>query len=275
MKTILFSLLSLLVICSSCNREFNKVLKSKDAEYKLKKANEYYAKEEYYKAQQLFVELFPVFKGTDKFEELYYKYAYSSYYQENYLDAENLFKGYLGVFPNSPHAEEIAYLHALTFYKRSPPPELDQSQTHTAIGLMQAFINNYPNSERKDEAMAIIEKMRDKLEKKLYKSAQLYFDMENYEASAIYFTNLMNTYPQSNSGDEYMLMAVKSYYELAKNSIASKQEERYQKVITQYFDFSDRFPESKLLAEAKDFKILSEKNIKQINNEQLKTTTDI
>jgi outer membrane protein assembly factor BamD len=38
-------------------------------------ANQYYDKKEYRQAQVLFEELFPVFKGTPQFDDLYYKYA--------------------------------------------------------------------------------------------------------------------------------------------------------------------------------------------------------
>jgi len=66
-------------------------------------------------------------------------------------------------------------------------------------------------------------------------------------------------------------MAIKSYYEFAKLSVQNKQEERYQQVVKEYFDFADRYPESKLLKEAEDYKNLSLNNIKQIQNEQIKT----
>src|SRR5438309_11914576 len=46
-------LLSLMVL-ASCSSKFEKVLKSKDKEYKLKMAEQYYAKKEYDKAQQLY-----------------------------------------------------------------------------------------------------------------------------------------------------------------------------------------------------------------------------
>ncbi len=258
-------------ILAACNNQFNKVLKSTDSEYKLKKADEYYAKKKYKNAEQLYIELFPVFKGSDKFEDLYYKYAYCSFNQKNYLDAENLFKGFLGVFPNSPKAEEIAYMHALTFYKQSPIVELEQINTSKAIGMMQSFISTYPNSPRVAEATEIIAKCRGKLEEKDYKSAKLYYNISQYRAAGISFTNLLNSYPESDKGEEYMLMAVKSYYQFAKLSIADKQEERYEKVATEYFDFADRYPESKLLKEAEEYKNLSQNNIKQIQNEQIKT----
>ena len=100
-----------IVILTSCNN-FAKIQKSKDYEYKLLKADEYFSAEKYRYAQQLFEELFPYFKGTKKFEEIYYKYAYCFYNQNLYRDAENLFKGYLDVFPNSEKAEEVDYMRA-------------------------------------------------------------------------------------------------------------------------------------------------------------------
>lgn len=257
-----------------CASQFTKVLKSTDYEYKLKKADEYFANKKYRQAETLYEELFPVFKGSDKFEELYYKYAYCSYYQKNYESAENLFQGFLGVFPNSSRAEEIAYMHALTFYKQSPNVQLDQTNTTKAIGMMQGFINSYPNSPRVADATKIIEKCREKLEEKDYLAAKLYYNLQMYQAAGIAFSNLLNTYPESSKGDTYMLMAVKSFYEFAKLSISSKQEERYQKVTAEYFDFADRYPESSLLKEAEDYKNLSQNNIKKLQNEQTKTPTE-
>ena len=127
----------------------------------------------------------------------YYKYAYCAYYQKNYTDAENLFKGFLGVFPNSSRAEEIAYMHALTYYKQSPNVQLDQTNTNKAIGMMQGFINTYPNSPRVADANKIIEKCRAKLEEKDYLAAKLYYNLQMYQAAGIAFTNLLNSYPES------------------------------------------------------------------------------
>ena len=274
MKIFLKVLLAIFIL-SSCNNNFNKVLKSTDYDYKLKKADEYFANKKYRNAEELYRELFPVFKGSEKFEELYYKYAYCSYYQKNYLDAENLFKGFLGIFPNSPRAEEMAYMDAFTYYKQSPKVELDQVNTQKAIGMMQSFINKYPNSTRIAEATKIIALSRDKLELKDYKSAKLYYNIQQYRAAGISFTDLLNSYPETGNGDEYMLMAIKSFYQFARLSISEKQVERYEKVNTAYFDFADRYPESKLLKEAEEYKNLSVINIKKIQNEQVKTSAEL
>ena len=261
----------LLFFVSSCNK-YNKVTKSKDYEYKLKMADEYFSKGKYKIAQQLYEELFPVFKGTVKFEELYFKDAYCFYYMKQYDDAENLFKGFLEVFPNSSKAEEVDYMRSYCFYKQSPKLELEQVNTIRAMGMMQTFINTHPGSLRNKEASDIIDICRAKLEQKEHRAAELYYNMGQYRAAAIAFSTLINNYPESAKGEEYKLKTVKSYYRFAKMSILDKQIERFEKVIEEYQDFVDRFPESKLLKEGESFSNLSKNNIKAIKYEQTQTS---
>lgn len=271
---VLFSILVLFCSLSSCSK-FSKIQKSKDFEYKLVKADAYYAKKKYRNAQQLYEELFPVFKGNEKFEDIYYKYAYSFYYLKMYRDAENLFKGYLEVFPNSLRAEEVDYMRAYCYYKQSPKIELEQVNTVKAMAMMQTFISTHPGSTRIKDATAIIDQSRSKLEAKEFRGAHLYYNLAQYRASAIAFTNLMNNYPESLKGEDYKLLIVKSYYRFAKLSIVEKQGERYEKVISEYEDFSDRYPESKLLKEAESYKNLSQNHLKELKNEQTSSSAKL
>lgn len=260
----LFLISFLLLSCS----KYSKVEKSKDVEYKLAKADEYYAKKKYRFAQQLYESLFPVYKGTQKFEDLYYKYAYCFYNQGMYSDAENLFKGYLEVFPTSSRAEEVDYMRAYCYYKRSPKIELEQVNTVKSMNMMQTFINTHPGSTKNVEASDIIDKSRAKLEQKEYRSAHLYYNLEKYRAAAVTFSNLLNSYPESSKGEEYKFMVIKSYYKFAKLSYIDKQIERFEKVITEYEDFADRYPESKYLKDVEEYNNLSKIQIKEIQNEQ-------
>ena len=171
--SILFSIVLGSLIFTSCSK-YSKVQKSKDFAYKLQMADQYYAEKKYRIAQELYEELYPVYKCTDKFEEIYYKDAFCFYYLKNYRDAENFFKGFLEVFPNSSKSEEVDYMHALCFYKQSPKIELDQTNTAKAIGVMQTFISQHPNSSRVKEATEIIDQCRAKLELKEARAADLY-----------------------------------------------------------------------------------------------------
>ena len=261
-----------IVFCLVSCSKYGKVFKSNDYDYKLKMADQYFNNKNYSVAQQLYEEAFPVFKGTTKFEELYYKDAYCFYYMKQYRDAENLFKGFLEVFPNSTKAEEVDYLHAFCFYKQSPKLELEQVNTTKAMGMMQTFINTHPGSARIKEATEIIDKCRTKLEQKEYRAAELYYNLSQFRAAALAFNTLLNNYPESAKGDEYKLKTIKSYYRFANESIPEKQMERFTKVTTECDDFLDRYPESKLLKESESYKNLSLNHIKELKNEQTQTS---
>jgi outer membrane protein assembly factor BamD len=247
----------------ACNKNtVTKILKHKDIEYKLRMAEQFYANKKFNKAQLIYEDLFPLLKNDPRFEDLYYKYANCAFNQDDYVNAENLFKGYLEVFPKSSRASEADFMRALCYYKQSPTVELDQSPTEKAIGYMQAHINNYPESPKTEEAKKIIEECYAKLELKEFKSAELYYNVGSYRAAAITFTNLINKYPESKKADEYKLMIIKSYFQYAEMSVEEKQKERYSKVIEEYYDFVDRFPESTLLKEAEKYFNQSKNNLK-------------
>ena len=266
------------VLFASCASKYGQVLKSKDKEYKLKMAEQYYANKDYEKAQQLYTDILPLFKGDPRFEDIYYKYAYTAYYQKDYINAENLFKMYSENFPNSTRVEDAEYMRCMAYYKQSPKVDLDQTNTVKTIALMQAYINTHPDSKKVKDASDIIDECRKKLEAKEYKNAQLYYDLGFFKAAGVAFSVLMDDFPDSESGDTYAFSSIKSYYRYAEMSIVDKQEERFGQVISQVENFNVRFPDSKLLADANDYKTQSENNLKKIqnqtqNNEQTKATT--
>ncbi len=272
-------LYSVLLLCSfialsSCNK-FSKIAKSKDAAYKLKMADEYYAKKSFRNAQLLYEELFTQYKGSAQFEDIYYKYAYSFYYLKSYRDAENMFKGYLEVFPTSSRAEEVDFMRAYSFYKQSPKIELDQANTMKAMMMMQTFINTHPGSPRNKEASEIIDKARLKLETKEARRAKLFYDLGHFRAAGLAYTELMNAYPESIKGEEYKLQVIKSFFKFAQLSIESKRLERFEKVITEIDDFTDRFPDGKLLKEAESYRNLSLNHIKSLKNEQTSSSAKL
>jgi outer membrane protein assembly factor BamD len=141
------------------------------------------------------------------------------------------------------------------------------------MGMMQTFINTHPGSSRIKEANDIIDLSRKKLEIKDYKAAQLYYDIGQYRAAAVSFNTVLNTYPDSQKSDEYKLMSIKAYFKFAEMSIEEKKAERFEKVIEECNDFTDRFPGSPLSKEVEQFLILSQNNLKNKSNEPSKTTT--
>ncbi len=249
MNRICLFLVSVMILAASCSSKFGKLLKSKDYEYKYKMAEQYYAAKNYAYAQQIYEDIFPYVKGTTRYEDMYFKFAYSYYYQKDYLNAENLFKTFVENFPTSPKAEECDYMRAFCYFRQSPKVELDQTNTNKTMQLMQAFINTHPASARTKEASEIIDKCREKLEQKEFKSAELYYNLGYYKAAAISFGSVSDNFPDSKKADEYKMLVIKSYFKYAEMSYEEKQKERYEKVLTECNDFTERFAASKYLAD--------------------------
>lgn len=262
--------LCVLVLTSACNRELHRIEKSGDPERKLTYANAMYDKKKFATAQQLYEELRPVYKGTDKFEDINYRNAYCSYNLKDYVQGAFLFKNYLDAFPNSPRAQEVDYMQAYCYYKQSPKVPLDQTNTIKAIAALQTFINEFPNGDKVPEANLLIELCRKKLEQKEFNSAELYFNLGYYKAAGIAFKSLMRNYPDSDKSDSYKLYSIRAYYRYAQNSIPEKQLERYQQVLTEYLDFSDHYGASKYKPDAEKYYALAQNNIKTLEHEQNK-----
>lgn len=253
MKSRIFTIGLLVALLTSSCGDYNKILKSTDYEYKLKKAVEYYEEGEYVRAGTLFQELVSIYRGTSRADMIYYYYAKSMMGQKDYAMATHYFKSLLKEFPGSQYAEEAQFMVGYCGYLLSPKPRLDQSVTRDAIESLQLYINIYPYNERVDEAHRLIDELRAKLIQKSYYNARLYFDFENYKAAVISLENSLKEYPESQYREELMYMLLKSKYLLAINSVEDKKTERLSNTLDEYFSFIDEYPESQYRREVDKF----------------------
>src|SRR5690606_5866563 len=109
------------------------------------------------------------------------------------------------------------FISAYCYYVESPNHTLDQENTYRAIDALQLFINLYPKSERVEEASKLIADLRDKLEKKSYENAKLFYniggsgvDAQNYRSAVIAFKNSMRDFPDTKYAEEMQYLMVKS-----------------------------------------------------------------
>jgi outer membrane protein assembly factor BamD len=227
-------------------------LKHGTADEKYDMAMKQYERKDYARALQLFDQLAGVLRATEKAQKLAYYYAMCYYNERDYTMASYYFKRYTTSYPNTPEAEECAFLSAYCNYMNSPVYSLDQSSTYEALKELQIFTNTYPKSKRVSECNDLMDELRMKLELKDYKVAKLYFRMEDYSAAIQSFNNVLKEYPDTPHREEILYLGVKSYYRYAKESIAEKQKERYNKTIASYNDFAAQYPQSVYLREAKE-----------------------
>jgi outer membrane protein assembly factor BamD len=254
-----------IALVSSCSR-YQKILKSTDNDAKFNAAVKYFEKKDYFRALPLFEELITVYRGQEKAEKVYYYYAYCNYYLEDYELAAYHFENFVNTFPRSTYAEECSFLHAYCYYKSSPDYSLDQENTVKAIAKMQIFVNKYPTSTRVAECNALIDKLRYKLEEKMFELSKLYYNTEDYKAAITSFKSLLAEYPATSFKEEAMYYVTNSYYLYAQNSIETRKAERFLATVDAGNEFLNQFPESKL---AKDIKDIIESSKNQINKNKL------
>lgn len=247
----------------SCN-SYEKILRSKDVNYKLTKANEYYDKGKFLEASRLYESLVPVLRGTKNYEELYYRLAYSFYYDKDYLNASYQFKNFTEFFSKSDRAEEMQFMHALATFKDSRKFSLDQTETEKSIAALQSYINIYPGSKFTEEARLYLDSAYNKLEYKDAKAAMQYFDLDDYKAASVAFKTLIFDYPASTNLDYYHLMVLKSMNLYAKHSKKKSQLERYLEAANYYDLIKSYYPNSKYLAEAEKFNTIVQSKIKEL-----------
>ncbi|MFC2128860.1 outer membrane protein assembly factor BamD, partial [Bacteroidota bacterium] len=243
------------LVLSSCS-EYNKLLKSGDYELKLTKAKEFYNigdKKSYSRAETLLEELTRIYRADEKAEEVLYYYAKCYYGLEMYVESEYYFGKFAQTYPRSKWAEECNFLCGYSSYLESPSASLDQSDSKNTIEYMLLFIRKFPNSTYVLQCNDIIDEMRDKLVEKSYISAKLYYNMGEFKASIVALNSSINEYPETKYKEEILFLILKSYHNLAINSVISKQKERHQSTVDQYFALVEEFPETTYLKEAQKY----------------------
>jgi outer membrane protein assembly factor BamD len=245
MKSLFHLILFFAVILLSSCSGYEKLLKNPDIAVKYNKAMEYYAKGDYVRAGTLFEMVNPFYKASRRADTINFYYAECLYKESDFIMAGHYFKEFTQTFPRSPFAEEAEYMNAYCYYLNSPRPTLDQQSTMEAIDAMQLFMIKFPDSKRIAECKNFFTELRERLMTKSYLNAKLYYDLGFYKSSIIALRNSLSEFPDSKYREEIMVLVVKSNFNLAEKSIDSKQKERYQNTLDEYYSFMTEFPKSK------------------------------
>jgi outer membrane assembly lipoprotein YfiO len=265
LKFLLFVLLGLsLASCSG----YQKLLNSTDYELKWKKANEYYEQKKYSHAIELLEELEPIHKGTNRAEQTLFMLGNSYYNKKDFISALHYFDIYTKTFPKGTFTEDCRFLSGKGAFLDSPEARLSQEETVKAMDQLGAFLDYYPESDKKEEVTKMLTALQDKLVYKQLRSCILYFNLgnylgNNYESCIVTANNALNDYPVSKYREELSFLVLKSRYMLAVESLDAMKQDRYKAAVDEYYSFVNEYPESKYLKEAGSILKVCKKYIKE------------
>lgn len=260
----IFVLIIALYFLSSCSG-FDKIMKSKDYEYKYQMALKYYEAKDHYHYLTLFESLQQIYRSTLRSDTVDFYICQGNYYQGDYILAGHYYDRFRKTFTRSPFTEEAEYMYAYCYYKSSPRAELDQTNTLAAISAFEEYLSKYPNSKRMAEITPLVEELKGKLVEKSYLSSKLYYDIGNYKSAITALHNSINEFPDSKYREEQMYLIVRSAYLLADNSVPDKKRERLLNTIDEYYNFVGEFPESKYISMAKQMYENTNKQLAKYN----------
>ena len=243
-----------LLLLTSCG-EYNKVLKSTDANVKFEYAKKAFEKGKYGQACTLLSEIVTVMKGTEHAEEALYLLGLSHFENKDYISSGAYFKTYYTHYPKGKYAELARFYSGYGYYLDSPEPQLDQTTTHKAIEELQNFLDYFSKSDKVSIAQNAIFELQDKLVLKELQNAVLYYNLgtylgNNYESAVITAQNAIKEYPYSKYKEQLQMLILKSRYQEAILSVDEKKEDRFRIVIDEYYSFINDYPESESRQEA-------------------------
>lgn len=275
MKNTFLLLLSLCLLCLSSCGEFNAAMKHGDAEYKYEVAKACYVKGQYGHAQELFSSLIVAMKGTGYADECLYMMAMSSYMYGDLETASATFQKYYQAYPRGIYVEEARYYAGRSLYEHVPDPRLDQTTTNQAVAELQSFLDAYPYTHLKEQTEEMIQNLQDHMVEKELLSARLYYNLggymincssggSNYEACIVTSENALRDFPYAKPErrEEFMMLILRSRYNLARQSVEAKRLERFRQTVDEYYGFANEFPESTYLQEAQTYLAKSQKALK-------------
>ena len=132
----------------------------------------------------------------------------------------------------------------------------------------------FPDSHLRAKAQERLYELTEKLIMKEFLSAQLYYnlggyfgninsnDESNYTASIITAQNTLKNFPYCSLREDFMLLIMKSKFQLAENSSEEKRIERYRDAEDECYGFINEFPDSKNVTIAEKYIAKCKKVIK-------------
>jgi len=248
-RILIVALATAAILLPSCKTQYDSILLGNDIPAKYKMAFELFNAKKYAKAAETFESLTMATRGTAQDDTVQFYWGLSNYRYGDYVTAESNLSEFIATFPLSPFTEDAKFLRLDCLYRGTYRYELDPMPTYKALSEMKVFQIENPGSHYREQVDEMIDDLNNRLELKAYKSAYLYYHMEDYLAAHYALKNVLKENADNRYREEILYYTAMAAYKYAANSVQAKQRERYLVFVDDYFNLVSEFPESKHVKE--------------------------
>ena len=238
-------LLAALVATFACQTQYEALLNSNDVDAKYQAAMELFNNKKYQKAAQLFESMAVLTNGTARDDTVQYYWGLSNYRYKDYYTAESNFARFIETFPGSPFAGDARFLRLDCMYRATYRYELDQTPTRACLAAIGEYEREYPDDKAHLEACELMKKdLHERLDRKAFESARLYYKMEDYLAARVALKNVLKDNSENIYREDILYHTAMASYHYARLSVSAKQKDRYLTFVDDYLNFVGEYPES-------------------------------
>ena len=173
-----------------------------------------------------------------------YYLGLSNYSYKDYYTAETNFQQYLTYFPQGDFSDMAAFLRIDCLYRATLRYELDQTATSTALNASGEYRESHPSGANADICRHYIQELGERLDRKAFENARLYYKMEDYLAARVALKNVLKDDADNVFREEILYYSAMSSYKYAEMSVREKQKERFLVFQDDYLNFIGEYPES-------------------------------
>ena len=238
------AVLLLVLAVPACKSQYDKILESNDTDAKYEAAFAYFNAGKYNRAAQLFESLTMLTNGTERYDTVMYYLGLSNYSYKDYYTAETNFQQYLTYFPQGDFSDMAAFLRIDCLYRATLRYELDQTATYTAINAIGEYLETHPSGANADICRHYIQELGERLDRKAFENARLYYKMEDYLAARVALKNVLKDDADNVFREEILYYSAMASYKYAEMSVREKQKERFLVFQDDYLNFIGEYPES-------------------------------
>lgn len=250
------SVAGIFILLTGCNT-MSRLYKENDYEKMYQAAMNFYEKgnktdkkRNFARSIQLFDDVALYYLGTAREDSIAFYTASANFKTGDFMSSGMLFDNFRRKYPRSRFIEQAEYMYVISYYNMAPEPTRDQSYTAMAIMALDEYLERYPNTIYREYCLLCRDELKMLLYEHEYLCAKTYYKIRNYKSAIVATRNAAAKYLDSPFREDLLYMTLESSYEYARNSVASKQKDRYLDMVDYYYTFISEFPESKNRASA-------------------------